>query len=192
MLRVPPHEWLRTSVLVAALALFPACGGGGSGRELPLPEASLAVQSPAFDAGAPIPPEFTCEGADRSPPLHWDPGPPDTAAYAIVVDDPDAPGGIFVHWTIWNLPPSTTSLPADASRSAALPPAVREGRNDFGRPGWGGPCPPPGDKPHRYRFRVYALGSPLEFPAESPPARVLDALEGNILAWGELIGTFDR
>ncbi len=187
--RVPTSARL---MAIAAAVVVVACGGGGSGRDLPLPERTLAVSSAAFEDGSSIPVEFTCEGADRSPPLAWESGPPGTAAYAVVVDDPDAPGGIFVHWTVWNLPPSDTSLPAGASSSGTLPPAVREGRNDFGRNGWAGPCPPKGDEPHRYRFRVYALREPLDVPSGAEPGRVLGALEGKVLAWGELIGLFGR
>ncbi len=178
-------------VLLAFLAVATSCGGG-SGRELPLPEPSLTVTSPAFEPGASIPAQFSCDGADVSPPLMWEPGPPETVMYAIVVDDPDAPGGIFVHWTLWGLPAATRELPAGASGSGTLPPAVREGKNDFGRTGWGGPCPPRGDEPHRYRFRVYALRDAIDLPAGASPSRVLDAIEGKVLAWGELVGTYGR
>lgn len=178
-------------MLAAAMTVAVACGGG-SGRELPLPVPSLSVRSTAFEAGAAIPIRFTCEGEDLSPPLAWEGGPPGTASYAVVVDDPDAPRGTFVHWTVWGLAPGTTSLAEGASRSGGLPPAVREGRNDFGRTGWGGPCPPKGDEPHRYRFRVFALREPLDLPAGAAPRTVLDAIEGNVLGWGELVGTFAR
>ncbi|MCS7295244.1 MAG: YbhB/YbcL family Raf kinase inhibitor-like protein [Chloroflexota bacterium] len=187
LLRAALPCFLLTGALLGA-----ACGGGGSGKELPLPEPSLRVSSTAFEAGGPIPIQFTCDGADASPPLSWEAGPPGTVMYALVVDDPDAPRGIFVHWAVWGLPPNTTSLPAAASKSGTLPAAVREGKNDFGRQGWGGPCPPKGDEPHRYRFRVYALREPIALPAGAAPRAVLDALEGTVLAWGELVGTYGR
>ena len=178
-------------LLVVGVSLLASCGGG-SGRELPLPDPSLTVTSSAFDSGATIPAEFTCDGADLSPPLRWEAGPPETVTYAIVVDDPDAPGGIFVHWTVWGIPANATEFAAGASGSGTLPPAVREGKNDFGRTGWDGPCPPRGDEPHRYRFRVYALREGIDLPSGAAPGRVLDAIEGKVVAWGELVGTYGR
>lgn len=148
---------------------------------------TLDLRSPAFDEGAAIPSRFTCDGEDTSPPLQASPGPQGTESYALVFDDPDAPGGTWVHWLVWNL--TTPSLPEGAS-GAALPEGAVEGTNSWGRQGYGGPCPPSGT--HRYFFRMYALDTRLSLPPEADVHALRKAMEGHVLAEGEWMGTYCR
>jgi Raf kinase inhibitor-like YbhB/YbcL family protein len=155
----------------------------------------LELTSSDFAAGAAIPPQYTCDGADRSPPLDWSGAPARTRSFALVVDDPDAPDPaapkrVYVHWVLYNVPPDVASLPAGAS-SASIPAGAREGVNDGSRLGWSGPCPPIGR--HRYFHKLYALDALL--PDLGPKARKADlerAMAGHILAQAELVGTYER
>jgi Raf kinase inhibitor-like YbhB/YbcL family protein len=145
----------------------------------------VELSSAAFLAGEPIPRRYSCEGEDRSPPLRWTEVPPGAVSLALIVDDPDAPVGTFTHWVAWGIDPGAHGL-GEGER------APREGRNDFGETGYRGPCPPRGHGQHRYFFRVYALASE---PAVQPGASRSDldgAVEGNVLAVAELVGTFAR
>ena len=153
---------------------------------------ALTISSPAFPAGGTIPVEYTCEGADRSPPLEWAGAPDGTAALALVVDDPDAPDPaapkrVWVHWLLYNLPPTSTGLPEGV---AALPAGTREGRNDWGRTGYGGPCPPVGR--HRYFFKLYALDAALPDLNHPTKADLEAAMAGHVLAKAELIGKYQK
>jgi Raf kinase inhibitor-like YbhB/YbcL family protein len=145
----------------------------------------LSIQSSAFTAGAAIPARHTCDGDDALPPLRIAGLPPGTARLALLVDDPDAPSGVFTHLLAWDLPASATTL------DGALPAGAVLGTNDFGRPGWNGPCPPPG-KPHRYRFRVMALPAPLGLRAGADRAAFDRAVAGRALAEATLVGTYGR
>lgn len=150
--------------------------------------AELTVTSEAFGDGQPIPERFTCDGDDSSPPLAWERGPDGTVGYALVMDDPDAPGGTFVHWVAWNI--SDTSLP---ERVPAVPrggDGVCQGRNSWRRTGYGGPCPPSGR--HRYLFKVFALDAELDLPPDTTKQQLVAAMEGHVLARGELLGTYAR
>ncbi len=151
---------------------------------------TLTVRSPAFEEGQMIPPRFTADGADVSPPLEWSKVPPDTASMAVIADDPDAPMGTWVHWVIYNLPPETDSLPADVPPVETLNNGAAHGTTDFGRIGYGGPAPPSGV--HRYFFRVYALDIRLDLPAGATRHEVDRAMRGHILAQGELMGRYSR
>jgi len=153
----------------------------------------VALTSPAFAAGAAIPTKYTCDGADVSPPLAWSGAPAGTQAFALIVDDPDAPAGTWVHWVLFNLSGTTRALPENASTSETATDLgdARQGRNDFKRTGYGGPCPPPG-KPHRYVFKLYALDDPLVLRAGATKADVESAMQGHILAQGQLLGTYGR
>lgn len=155
---------------------------------------SLFITSDAFPAGGAIPAEFTCEGADRSPPLSWSGLPAGTKALVLVVDDPDAPDPaapkrVWVHWVLYNIPPTATGLPAGVAREA-LPPGTREGRNDWSRAGYGGPCPPVGR--HRYFFKLYALGAALPDLGTPTKAEVEAAMTGHVLATAEWTGTYQK
>ena len=182
------RSWLTFGALAAAALLAPACGGREP-LDLPEPPGRLAVTSPAFTDGAAIPPAYTCDGADRSPPLRWEGAPEGTVAFAIVVDDPDAGG--FVHWLAWNLPAEVDALDSGASPGGPMPPGTIEAKNDFGRAGYGGPCPPRG-KEHRYRFLIYALDAPLAAGPGAPRDDVERELARHAIAAGELAGRYRR
>jgi Raf kinase inhibitor-like YbhB/YbcL family protein len=152
---------------------------------------AIQIQSSAFMQGAAIPETHTCDGKDVSPPLTWGSGPDGTLAWALIVDDPDAPSKTWVHWVLFNLPDSTQSLSAGVPASGDLPGGGHQGKNDFGKLGYGGPCPPVG-KPHRYFFRLYALDASLDLPAGATRDQVDRAMAGHILGRGELMGTYAR
>jgi Raf kinase inhibitor-like YbhB/YbcL family protein len=148
--------------------------------------AEFALRSAAFEDGQPIPRRHTCEGEDVSPALDWTSPPAGTRSLALVVEDPDAPGGTFTHWLAWGIEPGTLGL-----AEGGHPPM--EGRNDFRRRGWRGPCPPRGHGPHRYVFRLVALDTTLTDLAPGAGARKVDeAVRGHVLGAAELIGTFER
>ncbi len=117
---------------------------------------NIPITCPAFAAGRPIPEKYTCDGPDVSPPLAWTNAPAGTKSFALIADDPDAPGGIWVHWVVYNLPPTLTALAENTPPSPQLPDGAKQGVNDFGQTGYRGPCPPAG-RLHRYVFNIYAL-----------------------------------
>jgi len=147
--------------------------------------------SAAFPKGAAIPRDFTADGKDVSPALSWDDPPPGTKSFALVCDDPDAPVGTWVHWVIWNLPAAARKLGQGVQPSGTLADGSVQGKNDFGRIGYGGPAPPPG-KTHRYFFRLYALRDALTLGAGSSRSQLETAMKGRVLASAELIGTYRR
>ena len=151
----------------------------------------LNLRSPAFAEGERIPRDYTCDGADRSPPLRWDPPPPGTRSLVLVMDDPDAPMGRFIHWVLYAIPPDRTELPEGLPPQPSMEGIGIQGRNDFGRIGYGGPCPPPGPA-HRYRFTLYALDTTLDLQPGTRPMEVEAALSGHVLAVGQLIGRYGR
>ena len=151
----------------------------------------IRVTSPAFQDGADIPRRYTCDGEDLSPELHWDELPAATRSIALICDDPDAPGGDWVHWVLYNLPPRATTLPAGMPAQATLTDGAHHGKNDFHRLGYGGPCPPPG-KPHRYFFRLYALDTVPTLPAGASKDELLHAIQGHVVAEGQLMGRYGR
>jgi len=152
---------------------------------------AFSITSTAFPNGGNIPRKFTCDGADASPELSWTTPPSGTQSLALIADDPDAPVGNWTHWVLYDLPAGTASLPEDVPKSEELPNGARQGRNDFRRIGYGGPCPPPG-KPHRYFFRLYALNSKLNLKPGATKADVEKAMEGHVLAKAELMGKYAR
>ena len=151
--------------------------------------ATFTLTSGAFAAGATIPREHTCDGKDASPPLAWRDPPAGTKAFALVVDDPDAPAGTWVHWVVYDLPATATSLPAGVAPGDAT--IGTQGKNDFRRAGHGGPCPPPGP-PHHYHFTLYALDAPTGLAPGATKADVLRAIAGHTLGKAELVGTYGR
>ncbi len=178
--------------LVFALALFTTGNGACNSENPPSREgvAMVRVTSSAFSEGNLIPALYTCEGNDVSPPLKWSGVPAETKSIALTCTDPDAPRGTFVHWVLFNLPPSTDGLPEGVTPDT-VPQGAVNGTNDFPKLGYGGPCPPRG-APHRYYFTVYALDTVL---ALAPGARLRDltaAMEGHILAEGSLMGRYAR
>ena len=192
----------RRHVCVVILLTAIGCGGGST----PLPSSppglpALHLSSPAFTDGGTIPKAFTCDGADRSPPLQWSGVPQAARSLVLICDDPDAPAGTWSHWVVFNLPPDVTSLEEGiAAELAAAPeprPAVKQvlrttvqGKNDFGKIGYGGPCPPSGS--HRYVFRLYAVDRSLDVSAGATRAEVLRAIEGHVVAEGKLTGKYAR
>lgn len=145
----------------------------------------MELTSSAFPAGGRIPARYTCEGEDLSPPLAWSDPPPGTRSLALVVEDPDAPGRTFTHWLAWGIDPVARGL----GEGEAAP---REGRNDFGAPGYRGPCPPLGHGPHRYVFRLLALDDDLDLPPGSGRRDLERAVHGHVLARAELVGLYER
>jgi Raf kinase inhibitor-like YbhB/YbcL family protein len=152
---------------------------------------SIQMTSADFSAGETIPKKFTCDGPDVSPQLKWDPPPARTQSFALIMDDPDAPAGTWVHWVLYDLPANTLKLPEGVAKQEELASDARQGRNDFGKIGYGGPCPPP-DKPHRYFFKLYALDAKLGLKAGATKADVERAMKGHILGQAELMGTYGR
>lgn len=151
----------------------------------------IQITSPAFKDGAPIPKKYTCDAENVSPPLEWSGLPEGTKSVAVICDDPDAPVGTWVHWVLYGLPPTQTSLEERVPTTDVLPGDVRQGRNDFKQFGYGGPCPPPG-KAHRYFFKIYALDVDTDLEPGASKKQLRKAMEGHILAQGQLMGTYQR
>jgi len=152
---------------------------------------AFTLRSSAFQNGGAIGRAHTCDGKDVSPPLRWEDPPEGTRSFALICDDPDAPMGTWVHWVIYNIPASARELaegvpPREKNADGSL-----QGMNDFGRVGYGGPCPPRG-KPHRYFFRLYALDAAPALGPKATKKALLKAMEGRILAQAELMGTYGR
>ncbi len=154
----------------------------------------MKLTSPNFEQQQPIPARHTCEGGDLSPALKWDGAPSITKSFALICDDPDAPGRTWVHWVIYNIPAVTTELPENVAKSDA-PSTVAgamQGVNDFGKVGYGGPCPPRGHGKHRYFFKLYALKSELDLKPRATKKQLEEMMKGQILAQAELVGTYER
>ncbi len=151
----------------------------------------LRLTSPDFVHGERIPRRHTCEGDNVSPGLAWIGVPVETRSFALICDDPDAPRGTWLHWTLYNLPAEAIELGAAVPAHPELPSGARQGTTDFGKVGYGGPCPPPG-KPHRYFFRLYALGTVLNLAPGVNRAELEAAMKDHVLATGTLMGTYER
>ncbi len=152
---------------------------------------NLELTSTAFAQGEPIPREYTADGRNVPPPLQWTEGPAGTRSFALVCEDPDAPSGTFTHWVLGNVPAEVHELTEEASRETVLPNGATQGRNDFGKVGYGGPSPPPG-KLHRYFFKLYALDRPLDLQPGAAKDQVLAAMKGHVLGEAQLVGTYAR
>lgn len=151
---------------------------------------SLALTSTAFSQGQSVPSVYTCEGKDSSPPLEWSEPPSGTKSFALISDDPDAPMGTWVHWVVYNIPPQIRQLSEAFPTTEALKDGTHQGTTDFGRTGYGGPCPPSGT--HRYFFKLYALDAIVDLPSGATKAQLEAAMKGHILAQAELMGTYKR
>jgi len=151
------------------------------------------LQSSAFSEGQRIPDRFTCEGQDISPALSWSEPPTGTQSLALLMDDPDAPGGVFTHWILYDLSPELRNLDEEVPPRQTLntPINAKQGMNDFGRIGYGGPCPPQGET-HTYRFRLFALNANPNFPSEVTRVTFFEAIEANVIAEARLTGVFGR
>lgn len=152
---------------------------------------SLELKSPDFTSGGNIPKQFTCDGTDISPALGWSAPPAATQSFALIADDPDAPVGTWVHWVIFDLPPNLRNLPQNFPKSEQSADGSAQGRNDFRKIGYGGPCPPPG-KPHRYFFKLYALDTKLNLKPGATKKDLERAMQGHIIAQGEYMGRYSR
>jgi Raf kinase inhibitor-like YbhB/YbcL family protein len=150
----------------------------------------LDITSAAFAHGGMIPQKYTCDGMDVSPPLAWSGVPEGTKTLALISDDPDAPVGTWVHWVLYNIPAGVTELPEGIPSDATLKNGAKHGITDFKRLGYGGPCPPGGT--HRYYFKLYALDTVLELEAGCTKKELLAAMEGHVLADGQLMGKYAR
>lgn len=151
---------------------------------------TLQVSSIAFQEGGMIPNKYTCDGQDVSPPLAWTKPPDGTKSLALISDDPDAPVGTWVHWVIYGISPSNQSLPEAVPKEKIVLGSARQGVNDFRKIGYGGPCPPRGT--HRYYFRLYALNNVPDLPPGASKNDLMKAMEGHIVAEGQLMGKFGR
>ena len=152
---------------------------------------SIEVTSAAFQQGITIPKQYTGDGADQSPPLRWSEPPSGTKSMALICDDPDAPRGTWVHWVLFDLPTQTRELQEGVSTTATLPSGAKQGKNDFGNIGYGGPAPPKG-KVHRYFFKLYALAVNVDLAPGATKAQLEQAMKRHILAEGHLMGTYKR
>jgi Raf kinase inhibitor-like YbhB/YbcL family protein len=164
-----------------ALSLFAAQTIHAEERQM----SELSITSPAFPHNGMIPIKYTCDGADVSPPLSIGNVPEKTGSLALIVDDPDAPMGTWVHWVVWNIAADTREIPENT-----VPPGALQGTNDFGKQKYGGPCPPSGT--HRYFFKLYALNAPLALKAGATKAQVEEAMSGHLLGKTELVGLYRR
>ncbi len=177
--------WL---VVTLPFVLKGARTGFGIGSKSP---AAFELRTTAFESGADIPEKFTCDGPDVSPPLSWTDPPAGTQSFVLIADDPDAPGGTWVHWVAYDLPASLRQLPQGVPKDGELKGGGRQGLNDFPSLGYGGPCPPPG-KPHRYYFRLYAVDRKLGLKAGASRNEVERAMKGHVLGQAELMGRHHR
>jgi len=194
--------WMGPAAILLVLSSSPGCGNGGAALPDVNPAApKIRLTSAAFTEGAMIPREFTCDGADRSPPLEWLGVPQAARSLVLICDDPDAPVGTWSHWVLYDLSPSITSLDQGVATDlvATVEPktvvkqpglTVSQGKNDFGKIGYGGPCPPRGV--HRYFFRLYALDQQTELAPGATRTAVFKAIAGHILAEGHLMGKYAR
>lgn len=152
---------------------------------------ALKLTSPAFETGGTIPKKFTCDGPDVSPALKWSDPPSGTQSFAVIMDDPDAPMGTWVHWVLYDLPADARELPEGVPKQSELSSGARQGRNDFPHVGYGGPCPPRGPA-HRYFFKLYALDGKTGLKAGATKADLEKAMKGHVLGQGELMGRYKR
>lgn len=185
--------------LILLPVIFSLCVGGKTeGKQEKWSESKkggkteMEIKSPAFGNGERIPKKYTCEGEDISPPLSWSGVPAEAKSLVLIVDDPDAPIGTFTHWVVYDIPVSQTGLPENFEKKGEVG-AIKQGRNDFGRVGWGGPCPPPGHGTHRYFFKLYAISKEkLRLPPGARKSDVMKAIEGSVVAQAEFYGTYSR
>lgn len=150
-------------------------------------KSNMKITSPAFENNQMIPVQYTCDAADVNPALEISDVPKGTKSLALIADDPDAPMGTWVHWVAWNIPPDTKEIKENETLSGAT-----EGMTDFKKPGYGGPCPPKGHGVHRYFFKLYALDTKLDLPAEADKQAIEKAMEGHVLAEAQIIGLYRR
>jgi Raf kinase inhibitor-like YbhB/YbcL family protein len=184
-------------MLTAALYAGPAqaraaaAHGGNAPRASRQGAGQMQVSTKSFSAGGDIPKRYTCDGADISPQLSWSEAPAGTRSLVLIADDPDAPRGTWTHWVVYDLPPGTRELAEGAGKGDQLPGGGSQGRNDFGKTGYNGPCPPPG-KPHRYFFRIFTLDKMLGLKPGASRKELEAAMQGHVLGQGEVMGRYGR
>jgi Raf kinase inhibitor-like YbhB/YbcL family protein len=161
-----------SAIFLAAIASF-AAGG-----------ARMKITSSTFQEGGNIPSKFTCDGANSSPALQISDVPSEAKSLVLIVDDPDAPSGLFTHWAVWNISPQSSTIAEGSTPKGA------QGTNDFGKSGYGGPCPPSGT--HRYYFKIFALDRELDLPSGAKRGQLDAAMKGHVIAQGELMGRYSR
>ena len=177
-------RWIIGYVGVGLIALW-GCAVYSEETQMP-----FTLTSSAFRNGQPIPSRYTCDGQDLSPPLAWTDPPPGTKGLALISDDHDAPGNTWVHWVVYSLPSTLRQLPDGLPPDEQLPDGTQQGLTDFGRTGYGGPCPPSGT--HRYFFTLYALDTRLSVPPRVTKLQLDEAMQGHTLAQAQLMGTYRR
>ncbi|HJW08385.1 MAG TPA: YbhB/YbcL family Raf kinase inhibitor-like protein [Holophagaceae bacterium] len=177
-------DGLRPCAAVLILMAATACGSR-------VPKSELKLHIAAFAEGARIPAALTGDGEDRSPALAWSGAPTGTQAFAVVMDDPDAPGGTWVHWVLYDLPADAAKLDERLPSAPLVPGGGKQGRNSWGRVGWNGPSPPPG-RAHRYIFHLYALGQPTGLPPGEDRTALDRAIKGHVLGEARWMGTYGR
>jgi Raf kinase inhibitor-like YbhB/YbcL family protein len=193
--------FLNRSLIICGLAglSFIGCHSDGSsnnvtsatsGSQPKINTKAIKLESTAFKANGSIPIKYTCDGENISPSLIWEQPPSGTQTLTLIVDDPDAPGGRFAHWVLYNIPATVHQLPEKIANARTLPNGSVQGKNDFGKLVYGGPCPPNGT--HRYFFKLYALDKKLEIEPSANQAQILSAIDGHVLAQGELVGFYRR
>ena len=188
------HVNILRAVAPLLVSLSVTAGMMGCRQEAPILEEgkiTLALSSTVFQNGEAIPAKYTCDGQNISPPLSWGEPPQKTQSFALIMDDPDALGGVFTHWVLFNLPSDNCELQEAILAQAQLPNGALQGKNGFRKIGYGGPCPPPGHF-HRYRFTIYALDQTLDLKAGVSKKQVMNAIERHILGRGQLTGTYRR
>jgi Raf kinase inhibitor-like YbhB/YbcL family protein len=178
-------------VACSTLGLLMACQPSSIGTNSGGSPMSIELTSTAFSKGASIPKQHTGDGTDQSPALHWSEPPTGTTSIALICDDPDAPRGTWVHWVLFNLPAQARDLEVGVPTTETLASGAKQGKNDFGKIGYGGPAPPKGNA-HRYFFKLYALDVHLALPPGATKAQLEGAMKGHILAEGQLMGTYKR
>lgn len=167
-----------------------SCSSAGNRSQSQQEAKTMKLASSAFTNNGLIPAQYTCDGANISPPLNWDEVPPGTQSLVLIVDDPDAPEQTFVHWVVYDIPPTIRQLAEKNPADKTLTNGAVQGANDFGSFGYGGPCPPSGT--HRYFFQIYALDKKLSLAAGASKSQIITAMAGHILAKAELIGRYKR
>ena len=179
------------AVLLMSAVLISATESRGESPLAGDASTAFALHSQSFQENGDIPKKFTCSGGDLSPELSWNGSPTGTESFVLIVTDPDAPSGDFTHWVVYDIPATINEVSEAASERGTLPKQALEGRNDFGKIGYGGPCPPPGNG-HRYVFTVYALGTRLNRPPGASRSQIEQAMQKHVLAQAELTARYQR
>ena len=187
-----PGTVIAAVLIILTTAAITGCGSRGEPTFVEeAPDSDLTLTSGAFADGEAIPRRYTCDGDDVSPPLTWSGAPSGTESFALIVDDPDAPVGTWVHWVLFNVPADQRGLDEDVPANEQLEDGTRQGKNGWGDIGYGGPCPPPGST-HEYAFKLYALDTALDVEVGATKRALTSAMEGHLLGQALLSGTYSR